>query len=55
MSRREVIIRMELIDFMEVRRCNVCGEEWEDDGEQECPFCESVDTFIVTDEDFQGE
>ena len=31
------------------RRCNVCGEEWPDTGDQECPFCDSADTYVVDD------
>lgn len=38
-------------DLSEVRRCNVCGNDWEDTGDQECPFCASADTFIVNEDD----
>ncbi len=30
------------------RCCNECGEDWLDDGETECPFCQSEDTEIVS-------
>jgi len=30
----------------ETRICNVCGEDWDDTGEQECLFCGSADTHI---------
>jgi rRNA maturation endonuclease Nob1 len=34
----------------EKRRCNVCGEEWTDDGDDECFYCGSDDTEIVIEE-----
>ena len=35
----------------ERRFCNVCGEEWTDTGDEECPFCGSDNTEIMDDED----
>jgi len=34
----------------EVRKCNACGEEWTDTGDEMCPFCSSGDTEIVNDD-----
>jgi hypothetical protein len=31
----------------EIRKCNICGEEWTDNGEVICPFCGSDDTYII--------
>ena len=31
----------------EIRKCNECGEEWRDDGDPDCFFCDSNDTEIV--------
>lgn len=36
---------------MEKRRCNECGEEWQDTGDPDCVFCGSDDTEIVMEED----
>lgn len=33
----------------ESRRCNNCGEEWKDTGDDICPFCGSNNTEIVDD------
>lgn len=38
---------MSLSEVSEVRRCNRCKHEWEDDGDLECPRCHSEDTEIV--------
>jgi len=41
---------------VEMRRCNVCGEEWADTGWEGCPFCQSKNTEIVaeTEDDDEG-
>lgn len=33
------------------RLCNECGEAWEDTGTEVCPFCGSLDTSWLDDED----
>ena len=37
--------------MMEERTCNDCGETWIDNGDEACPFCYSLATDIVEDED----
>lgn len=36
---------------IEYRECNHCGERWVDNGDDECIFCSSSDTFVNTSED----
>jgi hypothetical protein len=36
--------------MIEERTCNDCGETWIDNGDEACPFCCSMATDIVTDE-----
>jgi len=38
---------MSLSEVNEIRRCNACGHEWEDEGDVKCPRCDSEDTDIV--------
>jgi rubrerythrin len=38
---------MSLSEVSEVRRCNRCKYEWEDEGEEKCPRCGSEDTEVV--------
>ena len=40
-------IKMGLSEVCEIRRCNVCGEKWEDTGDYKCPHCGSENTEIV--------
>ncbi len=35
---------------MEIRHCNVCGREWIDNKDRECPYCHSLNTIILYDE-----
>ena len=43
------------METWETRKCNVCGEEWVDTGDFECPFCGSSDTFIDDEEEWADE
>lgn len=31
----------------EKRKCNNCGEEWTDTGDEGCPFCGDENTYII--------
>lgn len=35
----------------EIRRCNECGEEWNEGGDPDCPFCGSTDTYLLDDDE----
>lgn len=35
----------------EIRVCNECGEQWEDEGDDECPYCGWDDTYILEDDE----
>lgn len=39
----------------EIRACNVCGEEWEDNGNPICANCGSDDTEIEEVEEEDGD
>lgn len=40
-----------MTDPHEDRRCDECGEEWQGTGEIRCPYCGSVETHPVEEED----
>lgn len=39
-----------MTDKQEMRQCNDCGETWIDTGDQDCPFCGSLATDVITDD-----
>jgi len=43
-----------MTDSREERRCDECGERWEDTGEIVCPFCGSTETHPVEDYTDEG-
>lgn len=40
-----------MTDTTEIRKCDICGEEWVDTGDDTCPYCGSMSTEILTDEE----
>lgn len=53
-ERREMENIKEKWDY-ERRKCNVCGETWIDTGSIACPFCSSLDTEPVGEDQCNSE